>query len=140
MCNTRTEREQAAYQFELQAARLYLTVLRRLSNYRYIVKDELRDVELTVMVLASTFDFYEYRLNKGRQRVDLLIVQKHNAVVPIRVLCLADSAEFDPGRAPTLERPDAKRTNHDEMVLLVSKLLLGTESAHEELAKMPVRT
>lgn len=136
----RLQREAAARQFEIQASRLYLSVLKRLSNYRYIVRDELKGVDLTAIVLASTFDFYEYRLNSGRQRIDLLIVQSHNAVVPIRTIALDKSAEFDPGIAPTIERPGAKRPNRDEVALLVSKLLLGVESAHEELSKMPART
>ncbi len=140
MCNGRTAREKAAYQFEIQAARLDLPVLRRLPNYRYVVRDDIQGGELTAMVLANTFDFYEYRLNRGKQRVDLLIVQHHNAVVPIRVISLDKSEEFAPGTAPALVRSGAKRPNHDEMVLLVSKLLLGTASAQEELAKMPSRT
>lgn len=136
----RQQREAAAHQFELQASRLYLSVVKQLTNYRYVVKDELRGCELTAMVVNASFDFYEYRLNHGRSRVDLLIVRHHNAVVPVRVLELTTSTEFDPGYAPTLTRVNARRNNHDETVLLVSKLLLGIESAQDELAAMPVRT
>ena len=32
----RQQREEAAYQFELQADKLYLAVRKRLSNYRYV--------------------------------------------------------------------------------------------------------
>ncbi len=136
----RHQREAAARQFEWQAERLFLSVVKRLTNYRYVVKDELRGCELTAMVLVNSFDFYEYRLNQGRQHVNLLIVHHHNAVVPVRVLDLTMSTEFDPGHAPAITRENAKRPNHDETVLLVSKLLLGIESAQDELAAMPVRT
>jgi hypothetical protein len=137
----RQRREQAAYHFELQAERLYLSVLQRLTNYRYRVRDTLRGVELTAMVLSHTFDFYEYRLNKGKQRVDLLIVQQHNAVVPLPVLCLADSRFYDPGQPPaTTARPGARRRNAEERRLLLSKLLLGLESATDELARLSPRS
>src|SRR5205085_2972478 len=101
----------AAYQFEIQAQRLFLSIVHKLTNYRYVVRDETKGAELTVMVLASTFDFYEYRMNRGRQRVQLLVVQNHNAVAPLPVICLTDSQEYDPGQAPRIERPDAKRPN-----------------------------
>lgn len=136
----RQQREAAAHQFELQASRLYLSVEKRLTNYRYVVKDELRGCELTAMVVVTSFDYYEYRLNFGRRRIDLLIVRRHNAVVPVRVLDLSTSTEHEPGHAPALTRENAKRPNHDETVLLVSKLILNIESAHEELATMPSRT
>ena len=139
----RTERqirEAAAYQFELQAERLYLSVQKRLTNFRYLVKDHLKGVELVAMVLASSFDFYEYRLNRGKQRVDLLIVQRHNAVVPIRCIALDTSTEHDPGQPPAYQREHRKRPTHDEVLLMVSKLILGVESAVEELQKMEPRT
>lgn len=133
-------RKQAAYQFELQASKLYLSVQKRLTNYRYIVKDEITGSELTALVLAHTFDFYEYRLNRGKQRIDLLIVQRHNAVVPIKVIALETAAEYEPGNVPSLAREGAKRPNHEETLLLVSKLILGLDSAKEELAHMHKRT
>jgi hypothetical protein len=48
------KREAAAYQFELQAGKLYLSVQQRLPGYRYLVKDEIEDRELTALVLACT--------------------------------------------------------------------------------------
>src|SRR6266851_4375433 len=93
MRTERSAREQAAYQFELQANKLYLSVQRRLTNYRYIVKDETEGSELVAIVLAHSFDFYEYRLNRGSKRIDLLIVQHHNAVVPVKVISLESAAE-----------------------------------------------
>ncbi len=139
----RTEQEvrrQAAYQFELQASKLYLSVQRRLTNYRYVVKDEIKGSELTAVVLARSFDFYEYRLNRGKQRVDLVIAQWHNAVLPVRVISLDRAAEYEPGSVPNITREQAKRPNHDETMLLVSKLMLGLDSAKEELSRMHPRT
>jgi len=136
----RQKREAAAYQFELQASKLFLSVRRRLTNYRYLIQDETTGEELTAMVLCSTWDFYEYRLNRGRQRLDLLIVQHHNAVVPLPVISLDTSREYTPGAVPDIGRANAKRPNHEEAMLLVSKLLLGVDGVERELECMPVRT
>ena len=136
----RDQRQQAAYQFELLAIRLGFTVLARLTNYRYVVRDDSTSREYTAMVLPCSFDFYEYRLNKGARRIDLLIVQRHNAVVPVRVLSLEQVTSYAPLDTPAIERTSRKRRNHEETMLLVSKLLLNFESAHEELAAMPART
>src|SRR5712692_7392043 len=106
--SSRQKREAAAYQFELQSHRLYLEVAARLTNYRYTVKDETSGQELTAMVLVSSFDFYQYRLNRGRSRVDLVIVQRHNAVLPLRVISLEDGKEYQPGASPALQREGAK--------------------------------
>jgi hypothetical protein len=133
-------RQRAAYQFELEAIRLGFTVLKRLTNYRYIVRDQDTSRELTAMVLPCSFDFYEFRLNRNKQRIDLLIVSRHNAVVPVRVVALEQVTSYAPLDTPALERPDRKRRNHEETMLLVSKLLLNFESARDELAAMPART
>ncbi len=135
----RQRREAAAYQFEIQADRLCLSVKQRLTNFRYVVHDHLKDTDLTCIVLAETFDYYEYRLNRGKKRVDLLIVQKHNAVVPVRVLCLDDDREYDVGKAPEVNRENAQRRNRHEVMLVISQLLLGTQSAQDALDAMPAR-
>ncbi len=134
-------REQAAYQFELLADRIGLAVTRKLPNYRYIVHDEQEGQDYTAIVLPASFDFYEFRLHKGQRRADLLIVQRHNAAVPLRVMCLEDVTVYAPLDLPTgIERPDRKRRNQEEVRLLVSKLLLNFESAQAELAQMRPRT
>jgi hypothetical protein len=136
----RQKREAAAYQFELQADKLYLAVCKRLTNYRYVIHDETKDKELTAMVLCSSWDFYEYRLNRGKQRIDLLVVQRHNAVVPLPVLSLETSREYTPGTVPDIGRAHARKPNHEETMLLVSKLLLGLDGVEIELERMAPRT
>src|SRR5258706_11145824 len=136
----RQKREEAAYQFELQADKLYLSVHQRLTNYRYVIQDETKGKELTAMVLCNSWDFYEYRLNRGKQRIDLLIVQRHNAVVPLPVLSLEASREYTPGNVPELGRANAKKPNHEETMLLASKLLLGIEGGEAELQKLSPRS
>ena len=135
----RQKREAAAYQFELQASKLDFTVMQRLTNYRYVVRDNRSQNVLTCMVLAETFDYYEYRLNRGKKRVDLLVVQFHNAVVPVRVLCFSDDREYDEGKAPDMNRENAQRRNRHETALVISQLVLGTQSAQEALDAMPLR-
>jgi hypothetical protein len=134
------KREQVAYQFELEAVRLGFVVERRRSNYRYIVTDQQQKKEYTALVLPSSFDFYEYRINLRKRRIDLLIVERHNAVVPIRVVSLSQVEDYPPLHVPVLTRSKAKRRNHEEKGLLLSKLILNFESAERELAMLDPRT
>jgi hypothetical protein len=133
-------RKRIAYQFELEAARLNFAVERILPNYRYIVQDLLKGGTYTAMVLRSSFDFYEFRLNRGKRRVDMLIVERHNAVVPVRVVSLTQIKDYPPLDVPEIARPKAKRRNAEEVNLLLSKLILNFESAEEEISKMDPRT
>lgn len=138
----RQKREAAAYQFELQANKLYLSVCQRLTNYRYLISDETKPgKDLTAMVLCNSWDYYEYRLNRGKQRIDLLIVQHHNAVVPLPVISLDTGKEYTPGAVPDIGgRANAKRPNHEEAMLLVSKVILGIDGIEQELASLHPRT
>src|SRR5260221_852513 len=129
-----------AYQFELESIRLGFTVEKPLTNYRYIVRDNKSGDQYTAMILPTTFDFYTFRLNRGQCRIDLLIVERHNAAVPIRVISLSQVTSYAPLDVPAIEREERKRRNHEESMLLVSKLLLNFESAWAELENMPPRT
>jgi len=134
-------RKRAAYQFELEQVRLGFAVVQCLTNYRYVVRDQETGRDYTAMVLPCSFDFYEYRLNRGKRRIDMLIVARHNAVVPVRVLSLENVTSYAPLAEPAaIEREQRARRNHEETALLVSKLLLNFESAWQELKAMPVRT
>jgi hypothetical protein len=96
---------------------------------------------MLAMVLACTFDFYEYRLNRGKQRVDILIVQSHDAVAPIPVVSMSESREYQPGKAPDTEpRATRQRRNQEEMRLFISMLLVGSKDAQAELDTLPART
>ncbi len=138
--SVRQKREAAAYQFEIQADKLNLTIVGLMTNYRYAIKDNYLGVELTAMVLSCSFDFYEYHINQGKQRINLLIVQRHNAVVPLRVIELTTGNDYDPGATPVIKRQRVKRRNSEEVRLFVSQLLLGLEAAEKELLTMPART
>src|SRR2546430_16117511 len=83
----RQKRALVAHQFELQMPKYPLKILERLTNYRYRMYDEKLEVEELATTLAHSFDFYEYRLNL-QSGVDLIVCQKHNAVLP--VWCLED--------------------------------------------------
>jgi len=122
-------REPAASQCELQSHKLFLPVLQRLPNFKYLLRDELKETSITVIILAESFDYYEYRLHRGRGRVQLLIVQERNAVVPV-----------DAGQAPTFDRESKARRNQHEKKLLLSHLLLETERGQQELRMMEDRT
>src|SRR5438270_11401593 len=91
------------------------------------------------MVLAESFDFYEYRIHKSRTRVQLLICQEHNAVLPIESVEMKTGEVYEPGQSPKLERQQKQRRNQDEKKLLLSHLLLETQRGENELRSMEPR-
>ncbi len=129
-----------AYQFELQAAKLGFSVVQKRGGYRYLVQDRKTGKQVSACVLSCTFDFYEYRLSKGGRVAELLIVQEHDAIVPVSVLCLQSGRLYDPGVSAIPERPNRKRRNQTEVKLLVSGLLMGDRSALTSLQHLPLRT
>jgi len=135
----KSAREETAYQFEQEIVRLGFTVQESLTNFRYIVSDGSTGRQYISMVLPTSFDYYQFRLNRGKRRVDLLLVQRHNAVVPVHVLSLSQVQLFEPLAVPELVRKKSKRRNHEEANLLVSKLLLNFESAWDEVSRMSDR-
>jgi len=133
------EREQIARQFEIEAIRLGYAVEQRLPKFRYRVLDTVNGRRYRAIVLPTSFDFHEYRLNSGKTRFDLLIVSKHTAAVPIHVVSLTQVTTYEPLSVPTLEDKGRRRRTREEMHLLVSKLLLNFEGAWEELEQMSRR-
>lgn len=135
-------RLEIAYQFALQAAKLGFSILERPGNYVFKLQDRVTEKELQAAVMAASFDFYEYRLNRAKKRADLLIVQEHNALLPLPALCLADGHLYDPGVMPGRwqERKSRQRRNRAESQMFVSRLLLSDQGALQELASMPERT
>ena len=139
-CMTAKQRkEAAAYQFELQASKLDFTIMQKLTNFRYVLNDNHSSAVLTAMVLPEAFDYYEYRLNRGKRRIDLLIVQHHNAVVPIPLIDMSDNKLHDEAKTPEVQRGSAKRRNKNETALIVSQLVLGTKAAEDIINAMPLR-
>jgi hypothetical protein len=135
------DRKQVMYQFELQLDKIGgLEIKQRLTNYRYVLHDAIHNCQRTAIVLSNSWQFYEVRLHRTRKGIDLLIVARHNAVVPCAVLELETGIEHRPGSIPQIEREDRKQPNHEEANLFVSKLLLGLSGAYDDLRKMPART
>ncbi len=137
----RLAREQAAYQFHQEAIRLHLVVEETLGKFRYRILDQHKSRCFIAMVLPCSFDYYEFRLNAGKKRkIDMLIVEHHNAVVPIPVCSLSQVRIYEPLEVPQLFRKESKRRNHEESMLLLSKLILNFESAYDELSKLTPRS
>src|SRR5947207_7833769 len=135
----RQKRGLVAYQFELQMPKYPFRILDRLTNYRYKMYDEKREVEELATTLAHSFDFYEYRMNLQRG-IELIVCQKHNSALPIWCLELETAILYEPGAGPEIQRPDRKRRNQDEKQLFISQLILGVDTAHDELQEMEPRT
>lgn len=139
----RQKRSLVAHQFELQMPKYPLRILDRLTNFRYRMYEEEKRVEMKATTLASSFDFYEYRMNlKGG--IDLIVCQKHNSSLPVWVLEMETSTLYEPGSYPDLSRPakegHRKRRTQDEQKLLISQLIIGVRVAYEELESMEPRT
>jgi hypothetical protein len=136
------KRLEAAYQFRLQAEKLGFSILARPNAYTFRLQDRESGRELTAAVMAATFDFYEYRLNRAKRRADVLIVQEHNAVAPLPVLAIKDARLYDPGVASQewSERAKRVRRNRAEAQMFLSRLLLSERAALAELAAMKPRT
>src|SRR5436190_5188296 len=107
------ERKQVMRQFELQMPKYPLKILERLTNFRYRMIEEQRGVEMLATVLASSFDFYEHRLNLAKHGFSLIICQRHNAALPLFVLELDSQVMYEPGTVPD-RREGLRRRNSDE--------------------------
>src|SRR6266487_2838447 len=127
------ERKQVMRQFELQMPKYPLKILERLTNFRYRMFEEERQVEMLATVLASSFDFYEHRLNLAKHGFSLIVCQKHNSACPLYVLELDTSMLYEPAAVPDKapdRRPKApdeavkrKRRTADEMKILISQII-----------------
>jgi len=141
-------------QFELQMPKYPLKILERLTNFRYRMFEEERGVEMLATVLASSFDFYEHRLNLAKHGFSLIVCQKHNAAVPLFTLELDTGMLYEPSATPDKapdrrpnKAPDEatkeakrKRRTADEMKILISQIIIGAQSGMNELEHMPDRT
>ncbi len=141
MGDMREEREKAAYQFQIQAERLGYAILKRISPYKYQVKDveDYRGTIYTAIALPVTFDFFTYRLYK-HTKFELLFVQHHNAVVPVNVIDMQTSMKYFPGdRIDGLMRENIKRRKPDEKALMLSQIITGNKEGKQIVAEMPPR-
>ena len=139
MLSERQRRVAVMRQFELQMPKYPLKILERLTNFRYRMFEQERNQEMLATVLASSWDFYEHRLNLSKHGFSMIICQKHNAAVPLFVLELDTGVLYEPGAVPDT-RPGRKRRTPDEMRILISQIIIGTHSGMEELHNMPDRT
>lgn len=134
-------REQASYQFRVQSERLGYSILKRLAPYKMQVKDmqDFYSKPMTAVILPTSFDYYTYRLHRSKP-FDLLIVQRHNAIVPVDVVDMLSSKRYFPGtNIDDLMRANRKRRNTDEKALLLSQIITGTPAGQTALASMSLR-
>lgn len=141
MRDLRLAREEAVSQFLIQVGRLGYDIEKRFSLYKFLVKDsaDWRGKTLVALVLPTSFDFYTYRLQKNR-KFELLIVQRHNAVVPVNVVDMRTSTKYFPGdHVDDLMREHIRRRTTDEKALLLSQIIAGTSEGEKAVAAMPLR-
>lgn len=143
MLSERQRRIAVMRQFELQYPKYPLKILERLTNFRYRMFEEERQLEMLATTLASSWDFYEHRLNLGKYGFSMIICQKHNASVPLFTLELDTCVLYEPGAVPD-RRPvtesKRKRRTPDEQKILISQIIIGASAGMIELKDMPDRT
>src|SRR5437879_9123332 len=98
--NERQRRVAVMRQFELQMPKYPLKILERLTNFRYRMFEQERNQEMLATVLATSWDFYEHRLNLSKHGFSIIVCQKHNAAVPLFVLELDTGMLYEPGAVP----------------------------------------
>lgn len=142
MAESSQDREAAAHQFFIRSAGLGYTVVHRLSPYKFAVQDvdDWRSTPLTAIVLPETFDYYAYRLFRTKKKFDLLVVQRHNAIVPVNVIDMKSGSKYFPGdKIDDLMRATIKRRNADEKALLLSQVIAGANDGRQALQAMSPR-
>jgi hypothetical protein len=130
-------------QFELQMPKYPLRILERLTNFRYRMLEQERGIEMLATALASSFDFYEHRLNLSKHGFSLIICQKHNAAVPLFTLELDGCIMYEPGATPDKVVPregKRKRRNVDEQKILISQIIIGASAGMAELEQLSDRS
>lgn len=137
----RQQRAAVMRQFELQYPKYPIQICERLTNYRYKLYDQAREVEMLATILVVSFDYYEHRLNLARHGIDLVICQRHNSALPVWCLELDSAHLYKPGTAPdTRPAADRQRRTQDEQRVFISLIILGVDTAMAELNDMPYRT
>jgi len=145
MLSERQMRIAVMRQFELQYPKYPIEILDRLTNYRYRLFEQERQTEMLATVLASSFDFYEHRLNLSKHGFKLVICQKHNACLPIFTLELDTGILYEPAAVPDkapreVKEGQRRRRTTDEQKILISQIILGARAGMAELEDMPDRT
>src|SRR2546423_4422408 len=143
MLSERQRRIATMRQFELQMPKYPLRILERLTNFRYRMLEQERGVEMLATVLASSFDFYEHRLNLSKHGFSLIVCSRHNAAVPLFTLELTTGVLYEPAAVPDrapdrpLDKPviegRRRRRTRDEQRILVSQIILGASAGMVEL-------
>ena len=132
------ERETIATEFELQVDALHYRIKER-QGLTYKVTNLKTGKHYTALVEVESFDFFEQRHFlqnlSAPLAFDLLIVARHNAYCPVRVLSLADGHEYGTLEAPPA-RAESKRWGEHEAKRFLSWLLLGSKGAYDELNRM----
>jgi len=90
----------------------------------------------TALVLVHSSDYWRQRVHLLTHDLTLLIVWKHDSIVPLPVLAL-NSGHWHSARTHTIKRTTRNRYTS---WLLLGELLCGMQSAYDELETLPYQT
>jgi len=128
--------------FVEQAEALGASALRRAVDAPYTFQLSIVDPDRgllwtqTALILISSSDYWKQRIHLLSHDLTLLIVWKHDSIVPLPVLAL-DSGHWHSARTHTKKRTVRNRYT---AWMLIGELLCGMQSAYDELNQLPYQT
>lgn len=138
----RLDRAGVARLFVEHAQALGASSIRRASHAPYTLHLSILDPDRglmwtqTALILVHSSDYWRRRVHLLNHDLTLLIVWKHDSIVPLPVLAL-DSGHWHSARTHTRKRATLNRYT---AWLLLGELLCGMQSAYDELEKLPYQT
>ena len=135
----RLDRDGVSRLFVQHASALGATDVRRVRGAPYTFRFSIEDPDKKVMwpqeglVLVRSSDYWTRRVHLQKHNLTLLLVWKHDSIIPLPVLSLCDG-HWHAARTNTKPRPIRNRYTAP---LLLGELLCGNQRAYDELEHLP---
>ena len=138
----RLDREGVTSLFLQHASALGATDVRRVrgapSTLRFSIEDPDKQVmwPQEALVLVRSSDYWKKRVHLQKHELTMLLVWRHDSIVPLPVLSLCDGHWH---AARTNTKTHAARNRYTASLLL-GELLCGNQRAYDELEQLPAST
>ena len=139
----RLTRETVLHHFLLQQSHFSSVASVRFSARGTALIVEYQGKQIPAIVLVRSSDYWEHRLHLTPNLCGLLIVHRHDSLVPLPVLSLEDGHEYAAEDLPKkYEKLSAARDEHSRHAakVMLGALLCGVKEAHDLLLSMPEST
>ncbi len=139
----RLTRETVLHHFLLQQSHFSSVASVRFASRGFALALSYQGRQVRGVVLVKSSDYWEYRLHLAHNAIGLIVVHRHDSLVPVDVLSLEDGREYAPEDLPqkytSLSDVRNEHSRHAAKVL-TGALLCGVKEAHDILASMPEST